>query len=99
MEDIAVSAVFGTGTPCSSTKGWSGHVLGAAGILEAVIAGLCIRHGMIPGGLGIETVDPEFRANVATRNQDRPVRRVISNSFGFGGINCSLVLGAAEACA
>lgn len=93
MEDLAVSEVFGAGTPCSSTKGWSGHTLGACGILEAVIAGLCIRHGFVPGCL-VETVDPTFRANVAVADESRPVRRVLSNSFGFGGINCSLILGA-----
>lgn len=92
MEDLAVSEVFGAGTPCSSTKGWSGHTLGACGILEAVIAGLCIRHGFVPGCL-LDTVDPAFRANVAIAHESRPVRRVLSNSFGFGGINCSLILG------
>lgn len=92
MEDLAVAEVFGAGTPCSSTKGWSGHTLGACGILEAVIAGLCIRHGFVPGCL-LDTVDPAFRANVAIAHESRPVRRVLSNSFGFGGINCSLILG------
>lgn len=93
MEDLAVSEVFGADTPCSSTKGWSGHTLGACGILEAVIAGLCIRHGFIPGCLAVEAVDPAFRSRVAVANEGRPVRRVLSNSFGFGGINCSLILG------
>ena len=93
MEDIAVSQVFGSGTPCSSTKGWSGHTLGACGILEAVIARLCIQHGLLPGCLAVEIVDPSFRSNVVAANMIRPMHRVLSNSFGFGGINCSLILG------
>lgn len=96
MEDLAVSEVFGTGTPCSSTKGWSGHTLGACGILEAVIAGLCMRHGFVPGCLSVEAVDPAFRSRVAVANESHPVRKVLSNSFGFGGINCSLILGAPD---
>ena len=92
-EDMAVSAVFGDGVPCSSTKGWTGHTLGACGILETVIAGQCMQHGFIAGCLGLEAADPAFHAQVATGNTDRPVRHVVSNSFGFGGINCSLVLG------
>ncbi|MFO1026858.1 MAG: beta-ketoacyl-ACP synthase [Acetobacteraceae bacterium] len=95
MEDLAVCSVFGTDTPCSSTKAWTGHTLGAAGIVEAVIACLCIRHGFMPGCLGVTQVDPQFRARVLADNVDAPVRRVLSNSFGFGGINCSLLFGAA----
>ncbi|MEO8715995.1 MAG: beta-ketoacyl-[acyl-carrier-protein] synthase family protein [Acetobacteraceae bacterium] len=95
MEDVAVSGVFGTSVPCSSTKAWSGHTLGASGILEAIVAGLCIRHGFLPGCLGVERVDPAFRANVLVGNAQGPVHRVISNSFGFGGANCSLIFGEA----
>jgi 3-oxoacyl-[acyl-carrier-protein] synthase-1 len=95
MEDIAVSEAFGPGMNCSSTKGWSGHALGAAGILEAVISMLCIEHGFMPGCLNVRAVDPEFRARVLTANMEWSVRRVISNSFGFGGSNCSLVFGRA----
>jgi 3-oxoacyl-[acyl-carrier-protein] synthase I len=94
MEDIAAVAVFGTSTPVSSTKGWTGHTLGASGIVEAVIASLCIRHGFMPGCLGVTEPDTSFRARVILDNIDAPVRRVMSNSFGFGGINCSLLLGA-----
>ena len=91
----AVAEVFGAATPCSSTKGWTGHTLGASGILEAVIAGLCIDHGFMPGCLNVTRLDPAFRARVMlARTEQRPVRRVISNSFGFGGINCSLIFGA-----
>jgi 3-oxoacyl-[acyl-carrier-protein] synthase I len=93
MEDVAVASVFGTATPCSSTKGFSGHTLGACGILEAAIAVLCIRHGFLPGCLGVTALDPAFRARILLDNAPAPVRRVMSNSFGFGGINCSLVFG------
>jgi 3-oxoacyl-[acyl-carrier-protein] synthase-1 len=95
MEDLATYNVFGGETPCSSTKGWTGHTLGASGIVEAVIAALCIRHDFMPGCLGVDMPDPDFRANVLIQNRQSPVHRVISNSFGFGGINCSLVLGEA----
>ncbi len=95
MEDVAVAAVFGTGTPCSSTKGWSGHTMGACGILGAAIAGQCIAQGLLPGCLGVETLDPAFRAAVLTGNRAAPVRRVAVNAFGFGGVNCCLILGGA----
>ncbi|MBV8398227.1 MAG: beta-ketoacyl-[acyl-carrier-protein] synthase family protein [Acetobacteraceae bacterium] len=94
-EDRGVTEVFGTGTRCSSTKGWSGHALGAAGILEAMISVVCIRHGLLPGCLNVTAIDPGFRARVMVENETGLVRRVISNSFGFGGSNCSLVLGTA----
>ncbi len=94
MEDLAVAEVFGIDTPCSSVKAWTGHALGAAGIVEAGIAALCIRHGFMPGCLNVSEVDPGFRARVLVENAEQPVRRVISNSFGFGGANCSLILGA-----
>ena len=95
MEDIAMVEVFGTGTPCSSTKGLTGHTLGASGILEALIARLCIEHRLVPGCLNVSTLDPEFRASVLIENEERAVRRVMSNAFGFGGINCSLIFGIA----
>ena len=93
MEDRAVHHLFGDAVPCSSTKGWTGHALGASGAVEAVIAALCLEDGLVPGCLGVETPDPEFRSNVAAGNRTAPLRRVLSNSFGFGGSNCSLVVG------
>jgi 3-oxoacyl-[acyl-carrier-protein] synthase-1 len=93
MEDTAMAEVFGAATPCSSTKGWTGHTLGASGILEAVITGLCIDHGFLPGCLNVTRLDPAFRARVILANEQRPIRRVMSNAFGFGGINCSLIFG------
>ena len=92
MEDLAVAEVFGDRVSASSTKGWTGHVLGACGIVEAVIAGICMEEGFVAGCLGVETLDPMFRSRIAVDNAARPVRRVVSNSFGFGGVNSSLVL-------
>ncbi len=92
-EDRAVARVFANRTPCSSTKGWTGHTLGAAGITEAVIATLCIRESFMPGSLNTSSVDPALSMNVLLDNRNQKVRRVLSNSFGFGGSNVSLVLG------
>lgn len=92
-EDQAVSRVFGADVPCSSTKGWTGHTLGAAGITEAVISALCIEHGFIPGSLNTLSIDPAFHSRMVCENSMRPVATVLSNSFGFGGNNCSLVFG------
>jgi len=93
MEDLAVTGIFGTSVPTSSTKGWSGHCLGAAGITEAVIACLCLREGFIPGNLNLDRLDPEFKSNVQRHEVEQPLTRVLSNSFGFGGSNCSVILG------
>ena len=90
-EAKAVSAVFGGDTPCSSTKGMTGHTLGAAGGLEAVICALALRHGLLPGGMNITELDPVIPLNYLLDNCEQPVARVISNSFGFGGTNCSLI--------
>ena len=100
-EGRAVGALFGPTTPCSSTKGATGHTLGAAGGLEAVFSLLALRHGVLPGGVGATALDPAI-ASVAPLNyllEARPSapRRVLSNSFGFGGTNCSLVLARGDA--
>ncbi|MBA1149612.1 beta-ketoacyl-[acyl-carrier-protein] synthase family protein [Ectothiorhodospiraceae bacterium WFHF3C12] len=92
-EDIAVAGVFGTEVPCSSTKGWTGHTLGAAGITEALITALCLQDGLIPASLNTREVDPEFRSHVVTDNELAALRVVASNSFGFGGSNCCLIFG------
>jgi len=92
-EDRAVFDLFGTAVPCSSTKGYTGHTLGAAGIVEAVIACLCIRHALLPGSPHTRSVDPSFRSQYVARTRAQRIDRVISNSFGFGGANCSLILG------
>ena len=94
-ESQAVTSLFGPTTPCSSTKGATGHTLGAAGALEAVISGLAIRHGLMPGGVHTNRIDPTLTAHYIRDNRRGPVRHVLSNSFGFGGTNCSLIFGRA----
>jgi 3-oxoacyl-[acyl-carrier-protein] synthase I len=95
-EDKAVVELFGRGTPCSSTKGASGHLLGAAGITEAVVSMLAIQHGVLPGSANTRSVDPALACNYVLESRGATVRRVLSNSFGFGGSNCSLVIGDAQ---
>jgi 3-oxoacyl-[acyl-carrier-protein] synthase-1 len=94
-ESQAVTSLFGPTTPCSSTKGATGHALGAAGALEAVISALALQNGLMPGGLNTACVDPTLMAHYIRENRRAPVSRVLSNSFGFGGTNCSLILGRA----
>jgi 3-oxoacyl-[acyl-carrier-protein] synthase-1 len=91
-EDKAVNAVLGNTVPCSSTKGWTGHTLGAAGIVETVISALCLTRGLVPGSLNTRQVDRALRCHVVLENEFRPIKRVLTNFFGFGGNNCSLIL-------
>jgi 3-oxoacyl-[acyl-carrier-protein] synthase-1 len=93
VEARAVMSLFGSDTPCSSTKGWTGHTLGAAGIIEAVIALQAIRHRFIPGNLGMTQRDPDIETNIFPETETAEISRVLSNSFGFGGNNCSLLFG------
>jgi 3-oxoacyl-[acyl-carrier-protein] synthase-1 len=92
-EDLAVHDVLGDRTPCSSTKGWSGHTLGTAGALEAIFTALCIEHGLVPGSPWPIELDTGFRTAIVRRTCTAPLRCALSNSFGFGGSNCSLILG------
>jgi len=92
-EDLAVTSIFGTGTACSSTKGATGHALGAAGALEAVICALAIQQGLLPGGLRTTAVDPKLNLHYLCETRRGNIRRALSNSFGFGGANCSLIFG------
>jgi 3-oxoacyl-[acyl-carrier-protein] synthase-1 len=92
-EDRAVVEVFGRNTPCSSTKGSTGHLLGAAGITEAIISILAIENDFMPGSANTRTVDPALKCCYLLDVREARVRCVLTNSFGFGGSNCSLVLG------
>ena len=88
--------MFGNATPCSSTKGATGHTLGAAGGVEAVICALALQYGFIPGGLNTRELDPLLNLNYQLENHNQPLAYVMSNSFGFGGTNCSLIFGLAQ---
>jgi 3-oxoacyl-[acyl-carrier-protein] synthase I len=92
-EDLAVHRLFGASTPCSSTKGWTGHALGAAGISEAIICCVSLRDNLVPGTLNTAALDPQLKSRIALQNMSMPLKCAISNSFGFGGNNCALVLG------
>jgi 3-oxoacyl-[acyl-carrier-protein] synthase I len=95
-ESRALTHVF-DGVPCSSTKGATGHTLGAAGALEAVIAALALRHQLLPGGANTTEPDPALGLDYVVTTRDASLDAVLSNSFGFGGTNCSLVLGRGRA--
>jgi len=94
-EGKAVTALFGDRVPCSSTKGATGHTLGAAGAVEAVICALALQHNLLPGSPHTATLDPAIPVDYLLRARQGRVRRALSNSFGFGGSNCSLILGVA----
>jgi 3-oxoacyl-[acyl-carrier-protein] synthase-1 len=95
-EDQAVAAVFGNQVPCSSTKGYTGHTLGAAGGVEAAVAMLALQHGFMPAGLHAEQPDPALQCQYLHTPREQSLRTVASNSFGFGGSNACLVFGAAS---
>jgi 3-oxoacyl-[acyl-carrier-protein] synthase II len=96
-ESRALAKVFGGSVPpVTSTKGVTGHLVGAAGAVEAVASLLALRHGLVPPTANHERTDPEIAVDVVagTARTVEP-KPVLSNSFGFGGHNATLVLGAA----
>lgn len=94
-EGKAVAALFDKHVPCSSTKGATGHTLGAAGAVEAIICALTLTDGFLPGSPGTENVDPSIPIDYLLQSREGKVSRALTNSFGFGGSNCSLILGVA----
>jgi 3-oxoacyl-[acyl-carrier-protein] synthase II len=100
FETQAIKAAFGDaayGVPISSTKSMTGHLLGAAGALEAALAIMAIEHGMLPPTINQTSPDPDcdldYVPNVARR---AAITHVMSNSMGFGGHNVSLIFSAPE---
>jgi 3-oxoacyl-[acyl-carrier-protein] synthase II len=99
METRALARLFGPDVlrvPVSSQKGMIGHTLGAAGAIEAVITALAIEAGVLPPTGGLEEPDPECSLRHVMRAERRPIRAALSSSFGFGGMDTVLVLGAAD---
>ena len=94
-EDRAVFDVFGAATPCNSTKGFAGHTLGASGVVEAAFCALAMQNGFVPGSPHTRSVDPRLKSRYVREGYPVHIERVVSNSFGFGGANCSIVLGIA----
>jgi len=105
VEAAAVAGLFTADLHASSTKGWTGHTLGAAGIVESVFALLALERGLLPGMLGAESgdtavpdlaqPDPACGPQIRFDNAQGEIRYAMNNSFGFGGNNCSLVFGGA----
>jgi len=93
VEARLVADLFPSRTFASSTKGWTGHTLGAAGIVEAAISLIALDNGLLPGTLNTEQLDPACGPQIRRENEQRRVQRALSFSFGFGGSNCVLALG------
>ncbi|MHC4938179.1 MAG: beta-ketoacyl-[acyl-carrier-protein] synthase family protein [Planctomycetota bacterium] len=96
METAAIKRSFGDRAyevPASSIKSMIGHLIGAAGALEAVVGILAIRDNAVPPTINLETPDPECDLDyVPLEAREMPVRAILSNSFGFGGQNAALVI-------
>ena len=93
-ELFAVNNVFGKNVSCSGTKGLTGHTLGAAGGVEAVIALLALENQFKPGTCGLHNIDSEFECHILQQSKiEAPVGYVMSNNYGFGGNNASLIFG------
>ncbi len=95
MEAALLARRFPATTRASSTKGFTGHTLGAAGIVEAAIALQAIEQGFVPGNIGTSTPDPACGAQFAWQGEERWVDVALSHSFGFGGNNACLLFGRA----
>jgi 3-oxoacyl-[acyl-carrier-protein] synthase-1 len=93
VEAKLLAQMFPARTRASSTKGWTGHTLGAAGIVEAVISLLALENDIAPGTLNTQSLDDACGPQVSIENTAQSLRYVSSHSFGFGGNNCVLLFG------
>ncbi len=92
IEALAIDKIFETEVPCSGTKGMTGHALGAAGAIEAIVSLLALQQEFLPGTCGLQEKDAECHAYILTEPVlDRKIKTVMSNSFGFGGNNASAI--------
>lgn len=97
-ELTAIHRMFGEDPPpLSSIKGATGHSLAASGAIEAVVSCLCLDHGILPANIGCEVADPELGIVPVMAPVQDNIDTVLSNSFGFGGNNASLILGKGSA--
>jgi len=93
-ESKAIFRLFGDRVPVASTKGYTGHLLGAAAATEAVFAVAAIEQGWIPASLGCDPQDPALAVSLCRERRERRCRAVLSNSFAFGGSNVAVLFGA-----
>ncbi len=93
VEARLIAELFPATTRASSTKGWTGHTLGAAGIVEAVITFIAMEAGLAPGTLNTAELDAACGPQLRLQNESAEISFALSNSFGFGGSNCSLLFG------
>jgi 3-oxoacyl-[acyl-carrier-protein] synthase-1 len=93
-EDRALVRLFGSRVPVSSTKSLTGHTLGAAGIIEAIVCFLALEHDLVPATANTTRLEPGLESDIVLETRSARVRHALSNSFGFGGSNCSLVFAA-----
>jgi 3-oxoacyl-[acyl-carrier-protein] synthase-1 len=94
VEGALIADVFPPSVRASSTKGFTGHTLGAAGILEVVLTLTAMEQGIVPANLNSREADPVCAAQLALKREQREIRVALSNSFGFGGSNCTLAFAA-----
>ncbi len=96
-ESAALAAVFGAGgVPVSSTKGTTGHTLGAAGIVEAIVTTQALLHQSLPPTANWLVADPALDVALVTKAREAKLRHAMSNNFGFGGSNCALIFSLAD---
>ena len=92
IETIAVKTLFSESVACSGTKGIMGHTLGAAGAIEAIVALLALEYQFIPGTCGLLERDENNGCQIIIETlTEQPLNTVMSNSFGFGGNNASMI--------
>ena len=100
VETQAIKTVFGDHAaqlPVSSTKSMIGHLLGAAGGVEAVLTTLALHHGVLPPTMNLEHADPECDLDyVPGQARQVSIEAALSNAFGFGGVNACLVVKSAQ---
>ncbi|MFZ5602164.1 MAG: beta-ketoacyl synthase N-terminal-like domain-containing protein [Pseudomonadota bacterium] len=93
-EDSAIQRIFGRDMACSSTKGWTGHTQGAAGITEAIILLMSMRENLAPASLNTEELEEGMGCRILLQNEPMAIRYGLTNSMGFGGNNSTLIFGA-----
>lgn len=96
VETTVINQCYGPGLYASSTKGWTAHTLGAAGIVEAAITLRALETGVLPGTLNSSRLDAGCSPRIRLETEHRNIRLAATHSFGFGGNNCVLIFAAGE---